>query len=138
MINSNPFKDMPKPLIALSILGLLAPILALFSVMTGKIGNQVITGFRYGAADNLFELLFVLIFVFPISISSVCLLRKYEKSVYFYILGWILVSLSPLCLSSIRKNVESYMIDLSFYILIGVAIAAYLLLSKKVKRYLSG
>ena len=123
-------------LAVLTLAGFFAPLLAVFSVLTGDVGSNTMS-LQYGAAANLYELLFVVLLSIPVTIASLNVLRKIRSSVYYYIIGWMLVCISPFCLSSVRTDIDTYLIELLYYAVLGIVIASYLLKSGDVKNYFS-
>ena len=128
---------MPMILAILTLAGSVAPLLVIISVLTGNVAPNVVMTLQYGVAANLYELLFVVVLSLPVSIASLIALRRKRVSVYYYIIGWVLVCMSPLCLSGVRIDMDTYLIELLYYAVLGVVIAFYLLKSKAVKNYFS-
>lgn len=135
MKNISHFKNMPQLLAALVLLGLLAPFLALYSVLTGSIVSGGANEYAYGAAKDIYELGGVVLFAVPIFISSLLMLRKKKVAIAWYLFGWLAICLSPLCLSEIQESSSIYLKELLMYIVLGVAIGVFLFKSKEVKSY---
>ncbi|MGB1800639.1 MAG: hypothetical protein ACPHLK_07400 [Gammaproteobacteria bacterium] len=129
-------KQMPILLAVLTLAGIVAPLLAVFSVLTVSFDPEA-TKLKYGAAANLYELLLVFLLSIPASVASFMVFQKKGAAIYFFIVGWILICLSPLCLSGIKADMDSNLIELIYYGVLGIVIGGYLLKSKDVKNYFS-
>ena len=127
-------KKMPLLLAILTLAGLVAPLLALFSVLTGNIVS-ITADLKYGAAENLLEIMLVVFFSLPVSISALAILRKKREAIYYFLIGWLLVYASPFCLSLVRSNVNAYLIDFLYNLILAVLIGGYLFKSQSVKAY---
>lgn len=128
---------MPFILRLQTLLGILAPFLVCVAVLNGRVTGDPVSDFAYGDAKNLFELILVSTLALPIFATSVLLVMRVKRSPYYYLLGWLLLSLSPLCLSSVRGNIGIYLVELVFYVAIGMAFALYFYRSRDVESYFS-
>ena len=120
------FMEMPVWLMFLSILGLFTPILAIYTVATGKASTDILFDF----------VLFVALFsTVPTFISSILMYLKLKISKLIYIFGWFLVCFTPLISDSAEVEINILLMDIVFYCLVGGALTIYLFLSKEVKTY---
>jgi hypothetical protein len=115
--------------------GIMAPFVIIASVLTGQIAPNHISSSSFGAADNIFELILVLIFSVPIMCSAFLLVMKIKVSRYVYVSSWILICGSPLVLPSVRSQLDIFLVSFFINVFIGLVIGGYFLISKEVKRY---
>lgn len=132
-------KNMPQLLVALVVLGLLAPVLAFVSVMTGRIVDGLETEYAYGAAKDIYELAGVVLMSVPVFVASILILTvgKRRSSICCYLFGLLAVCLSPLCLSAINLKLENYWIELLWNMTCGAVVGVFLFKSKGVESYFS-
>ena len=131
----NNFLSMPFILKLMVIVGFLSPLLAVSNVIGGEVVPGQLVKLKYGAAESLTELLWVLILVFPAFLSSYLFMIKYKYSRAIYILSWFISSLSPLVLFSTREHVDVFLQGFYFSVFLGICFFGYLFFSKQAKSY---
>lgn len=129
------FFNMPIPLKIVVGAGLLVPILSIVSIVTGSILPAQQFSTYLGAAKNIFELLAVFVFTLPIFFGSVMIIYKAKRSKTIYIIGWVMVCISPLLLQSVRLNLDVHFPQLVFNIIVGIGIFTFFYFGKSVKIY---
>ena len=117
---------MPVWMRFLPMLGLLTPLLAISTVMT----NEVVKN-----NSNYFVLIITVISTIPTIVASITMLLKFKISRLVYLLGWYLVYFTPLISGTDEIQVGVFLIELSFNLLIGIALAVYLFRNKQVNNY---
>ena len=122
----NNFWNMPVWMRFLPMLGLLTPLLAISTVMT----NEVVKN-----NSNYFVLIITVISTIPTIVASITMLLKFKISRLVYLLGWYLVYFTPLISGTDEIQVGVFLIELSFNLLIGIALAVYLFRNKQVNNY---
>jgi hypothetical protein len=128
-------REMPIPLAVLTLAGLSAPLLAIFSVSAGVLSKDAPVNLVYGSAANLNELLFIAVLSLPVCLASWLILKRNVLSIYYFIAGWMIVCISPICLSSVRADMDTFLMEALYYAVLGIGIAIYLLKSKVVRHY---
>jgi hypothetical protein len=118
---------MPIWLKFLSILGVISPILALTTVMTSDYHNNKGTGVALAIA--------IVLSMVPVFVASIMMMLKSKQSRVVFLFGWLIVCVSPLLMQSVRSELDLFIMEFSFNLLIGVALAAYLFKSKQVQEY---
>jgi len=126
---------MPHNMKFLVIIGTLAPIIGVISILTGNIIPDKNFDGIYGIASSLREFIFAVVLIIPLSVISILMLLRNSKAKYLYILGWILLCVSPYTMDAYRDSSETMYVELGFNILIGIVIMFYLLLNSNVKNY---
>lgn len=131
------FIAIPIILKLLVVVGLMAPILVVGSTLTGTIISDHTLKPIYGAASDIIEISIVALCSIPSFVAAIMMLIKISISRFIYILGWILISLSPLSLSIVREDYRSYLLEAGFYLILGLIIAMYLFKERAVNSYFS-
>ena len=135
MINFKNFFEMPILMKFIVVGGIMAPIISMASILTGQITPYHISSSPLGVADNIFELIIVLTFSIPIMCSAILMVMKLKVSRFAYIISWFLICGSPLALSSVRSQFDTFLMSAFFNFFIGLVIGSYLIISNQVKNY---
>ncbi|RFA37447.1 hypothetical protein CAL65_09175 [Alkalilimnicola ehrlichii] len=126
------YREMPGFLQFLVVVGLFSPIIVVGSVLLGQGSGSI-----YGYANSLLELVGVAGCSAVYFFSSLMLVKRVRSARLLYVLGWLLVSASPLLLPSTFDQFERFLMGLWINGLVGVLILFYLYKSKAVERYFS-
>ena len=133
----NNFIEMASLLKVLTIIGLLAPVLSIFSIYTGSIDSIYKSSDSNQSPPNVIEAIVFFLCAVPIFIASCLMLYKKVISRYSYIFGGVIVCLSPLSLQAVRNNTDVFVIELSFYLVIIFFIWVYLFKNENVISYMT-
>lgn len=122
--------EMPIWMRFLPILGIVAPLLAVVTIIDKEVAINPSFDLKEIVVYSL-----IVISMLPIFLGSVFMLKKSKASRYIYVLGWFVVCLSPLLMSSVRAEIDVFLMELSFNLLIGVVLIIYLFQNKQVQNY---
>jgi len=129
------YLEMPLALKFITLMGFVAPALAIASTLTGSITQGKIVGSGFGAAENITEFSMIVIFSLPSFFAAMMILMRLPKSRYIYVIGWITICLSPLALSQIRTDYDIFLVQLSFNLILGVVLAVFLFRNESINNY---
>lgn len=130
----NRFLSMPGILAGLTLLGFLLPILAYLTIINGS--TSTFSDSSYGYALNVGELIFAISMTFPSMLVSLLVYMRKIISIYLFPFTHVFSTvISPLFLTGFRENGDMLVENTYSMVFIGVLIAAYLLISSKVKNY---
>lgn len=130
----NNFYDMPLLLKIIFIAGLVSPVIAFISVISGSLLVSDAPKYEYGAANSLVELLLVIILHVPSLGVSILMLAKNKLARLLFPLGYFIASISPLFLLAFREDVEVAE-TIASSLFVGVLISVYLFISKNICKY---
>lgn len=131
----NNFLDMPILLKLVVMVSLAAPVIVIASVLTGSIVPMADHQSPYGNADNLTEVLLVVLSALPISLAAYMMLVKNRGSRFMFVGSWVLICFSPLFLFSVRSQLEVFWLETSFNFVLGGIISIYLFFGSNVRHY---
>ena len=115
----------------------LSPIIVLVSTLSGTVLCSLVPDLRYGAADDLLELVLVIVVVLPACVGSVLMILKKWFSVHLFALGYVGGTIGPFVLEAAREQFSCVVTSAAGALVVGGGIYAYLLLSANVREYFS-
>lgn len=129
------YRAMPMLLKVVVALGLAAPIVALASVVS-RLSDTVAQGSGQFSEMSLFVDLFVVVVVAsPLCISAFFIIKRQKLSRAFFLGSWGLLSFSPFFFTAVQQEMETFWLEFTFNIFLGLILGAYLFFSNNVSEY---
>lgn len=137
----NSFRDMPYLLKILTLLLLIAPVLAAGSVVSetvilSGVDKSNLHQSSIGAAKNLFELMliFAVALIGPV-VAFIALMRRKIAVVLMPVALLLISAFSPFILTIVRENYELYFRESLASCVVAAIVLAYMCFSKSVQSY---
>lgn len=131
------FFSMPTKLWLIFIGGLLFPILALGSTLSGTVVPSATQLSQYGAAKSWIELTLVVSATIPASIFSLLVFMRRRLALIIFPFSYLSACASPFFLSLVRDHLSHAIASFWIVPAAGIIICGYLYFSREVKDYFS-
>lgn len=129
---------MSFPLKVICLALLFSPVLVVVSTLSGSVTNVINSSNTLGDASNLFELALVFVVSIPSFVCGVYVLLRKKAAFILFPISYIVICVSPLLLSSVRSDLDSFKLNLLSALLVGVIVSGYLYFSRDVREYFLG
>lgn len=128
---------MPLPLKVISLAMLFSPVTIVLSVLSGSVTNDFNSSNPLGDARNLIEVVLLFVASIPSLVCGVYMLLRKRASLVLFPFSYIIICISPLLLSIVRADLDSFKLHILTSLLMGVIATGYLYLSRDVRNYYS-